>query len=42
MYKIIIYGSSGFLGKKLVKFLKKKNYRLIKDNETQKKKTKKN
>jgi dTDP-4-dehydrorhamnose reductase len=41
MYKIIIYGSSGFLGKKLVKFLKKKNYRLIKDNETQKKKLKK-
>jgi dTDP-4-dehydrorhamnose reductase len=29
------------LGKKLVKFLKKKNYRLIKDNETQKKKLKK-
>ena len=41
MYKIIIYGSSGFLGKKLVKFLNKKNYRLIKDNETQKKKLKK-
>ena len=40
MYKIIIYGSSGFLGKKLVKFLNKKNYKLIKDNDNQKKKLK--
>jgi len=41
MYKIIIYGSSGFLGKKLVKYLNKKNYSLLKDNKKLKNKFKK-
>ena len=36
MYKIIIYGSSGFLGKKLVKFLNKKNYKLLNDGKKKK------
>ena len=37
MYKIIIYGSSGFLGGELVKYLRKKNYSLLIDNKNKKK-----
>jgi len=37
MYKIIIYGSSDFLDKKLVKFLNKKNYKLLNDGKRKKK-----
>ena len=40
MYKIIIYGSSGFLGRKLVKFLRKKNYIVLNDSIKKKNKLK--
>ena len=41
MHKILVYGSSGFLGKKLVKYFLSKNYYVSKDSKNFKFKLKK-